>query len=135
MRRHAGRIHTAMDATVHVATLAKKPNDARRPPSSAPRAHPHHRRVEVGGTLDLDGRWNAPTRVSPPGRYQVIVTQAGNRELSRQEMVDILVGAGYTHSSANGRISSSHPLFHRIGPNRYRLISEQQPDPGSPETS
>ena len=36
-------------------------------------------------------------------------------------MIDILLTAGYTRSSATGRMSSSHPLFERIGPDRYRL--------------
>jgi hypothetical protein len=81
--------------------------------------------VEVGGTLDPDGRWHSPTGAGAPDRYQVIITEAANRELTRQDMVGILIAAGYTENSANGRMSSSHPLFPRTGPDRYRLIGDQ----------
>jgi len=39
-------------------------------------------------------------------------------------MIDILLTAGYSRSSAEGRMSSSHPLFERTGPDRYRLIGD-----------
>jgi hypothetical protein len=57
----------------------------------------------------------------------MIVTLAASRELTRAEMIDILVTAGYRESSATGRMSSSHPLFRRTGPDRYRLIGDAQP--------
>ncbi len=37
-------------------------------------------------------------------------------------MIDVLTGAGYSPASAGGRMSSSHPLFTRAGPDRYLLI-------------
>ena len=49
-------------------------------------------------------------------------------------MIEILISAGYTRSSATGRMSSSHPLFERIGPNRYRLI-ETAAAPDAPPAS
>ena len=52
----------------------------------------------------------------------MIVTLATGLDLTRAEMIDILVAAGYQLSSATGRMSSSHPLFRRTGPGRYRLI-------------
>jgi len=58
----------------------------------------------------------------------VIVERAAGRDLTRASMIEILISAGYTRSSATGRMSSSHPLFERIGPNRYRLI-ETAPAP------
>jgi hypothetical protein len=39
-------------------------------------------------------------------------------------MIDILLAAGYRESSAVGRMSTSHPLFRRIGPDRYRLVGD-----------
>jgi hypothetical protein len=56
----------------------------------------------------------------------VIVTLAAGRDLTRAEMIDILLAAGYRESSAVGRMSSSHPLFRRIGPDRYRLVGDEQ---------
>ena len=37
-------------------------------------------------------------------------------------MIDILTAAGYSTTSAAGRMSSSHPLFTRTGTDRYRLV-------------
>ena len=34
----------------------------------------------------------------------------------------MLTAAGYSRTSAEGRMSSSHPLFTRTGPDRYRII-------------
>ena len=59
--------------------------------------------------------------VRVPDRYRVIVERAAGRDLTRAGMIEILISAGYTRSSATGRMSSSHPLFERIGPDRYRL--------------
>ena len=39
-------------------------------------------------------------------------------------MIGILLAAGYRESSATGRMSSSHPLFRRTGPDRYRLVGD-----------
>ncbi|MEP6560271.1 MAG: hypothetical protein ABJD68_04235 [Nakamurella sp.] len=90
--------------------------------------------VEVGGTLDADGLWRAPAGVDPPARYMVIVTEAAGRDLTRQEMIEVLIAAGYSKNSATGRMSSSHPLFHRVGSDRYRLISDQAPRSGPNES-
>ena len=49
------------------------------------------------------------------------------RDLTRAEMIDILLATGYRESSATGRMSSSHPLFRSTGPDRYRLIGDAQP--------
>ena len=76
----------------------------------------------AGAEQGPDGRWHAPPDVRVPDRYRVIVERAAGRDLTRAGMIEILISAGYTRSSATGRMSSSHPLFERIGPNRYRLI-------------
>jgi len=76
----------------------------------------------VGCALDPAGRWHPPTGVVAPDRYRVIVTLAAGLDLTRAEMIRILLSAGYLESSATGRMSSSHPLFRRTGPDRYRLV-------------
>ena len=76
----------------------------------------------AGAEQGPDGRWHAPPGVPVPDRYRVIVERAAGRDLTRAGMIEILISAGYTRSSATGRMSSSHPLFERIGPDRYRLI-------------
>jgi hypothetical protein len=43
-------------------------------------------------------------------------------------MIAVLTAAGYSHTSADGRMSSSHPLFTRTGPDRYRIIGTTTPD-------
>jgi hypothetical protein len=47
------------------------------------------------------------------------------RDLTRAEMIDILLAAGYRESSATGRMSSSHPLFRRTAPDTYRLVGSR----------
>jgi hypothetical protein len=76
----------------------------------------------VGCTLDQDGRWRPPAGVVAPERYRMIVTLAAGRDLTRAEMIGILLTAGYRESSATGQMSSSHPLFRRTGSDMYRLI-------------
>lgn len=78
--------------------------------------------IVIGASHDADGRWRPPPETSVPDRYRAVVESAGGRDLTRQQMITILVAAGYSSSSAAGRMSSSHPLFHRTGPDRYRLI-------------
>jgi hypothetical protein len=39
-------------------------------------------------------------------------------------MIHILTDAGHSPTSAGGRMSPSHPLFTRTGPDRYRLIGQ-----------
>ena len=82
----------------------------------------------VGALSSPDGHWAAPPGVTIPGRYQVIVAAAG-RDMTRAEMIDVLIGAGYSRNSATGRMSSSHPLLQRVGPNRYRVISARRGNP------
>jgi hypothetical protein len=77
----------------------------------------------VGCTLTKDDRWHRQDGVVAPDRYQLIVTLA-TRELTRAEMIAILLAAGYRESSATGRMSSSHPLFQRTGPGWYRLVGD-----------
>ncbi len=81
----------------------------------------------VGCTQDRDGRWHPPGGVNAPNRYRVIVGLAAGRDLTRAEMITILITAGYRESSATGRMSSSHPLFRHTGPDQYRLIGDAQP--------
>jgi hypothetical protein len=66
--------------------------------------------------------WHAPSGTPVPDRYRFIVDAAAGADLTRQQMIDILIAAGYTASSATGRMSSSHPLFERIDADRYRII-------------
>jgi len=60
--------------------------------------------------------------VASPDRYQLIATGCAGRALTRHELIEVLVQAGYTPTSASGRISQTHPLITHIGPNLYRLI-------------
>ena len=84
----------------------------------------------AGAQQGPGGQWHAPPDVPVPDRYRVIVERAAGRDLTRAGMIEILISAGYTRSSATGRMSSSHTLFERIGPNRYRLIeTAAAPDP------
>lgn len=76
----------------------------------------------LGAVADADGRWQAPPGFPVPDRYLAVVAAAAGRELTRAEMISALVSAGYNPSSAGGRLSTTHPLFERLGPNRYRLI-------------
>lgn len=39
-------------------------------------------------------------------------------------MIKILIDAGYGGNSAEGRMSSSHPLFQRTGSDLYRLVGD-----------
>ena len=82
----------------------------------------------LGAVRGPDGRWSAPPGLITPDRYQVIVTGAAGRELTRTQMIEVLITAGYSRSSATGRMSSSHPLFTRVAPDRYRVISRSRPE-------
>ena len=59
----------------------------------------------VGCTLGTDGRWHPPAGVVAQERYRVIVTLAAGRDLTRAEMIDIFLAAGYRESSATGRMA------------------------------
>ena len=76
------------------------------------------------GCAQRDGRLYPPAGAVPPKRYLSIVSLGGGRELTRPQMIRILETAGYATSSAAGRMSSSHPLFQRTGPDQYRLITD-----------
>jgi hypothetical protein len=76
----------------------------------------------AGCTVDPEGRWYPPAGTHASERNRAIVALAAGRDLTRQQMIDILLAAGYSGSSAEGRMSSSHPLFQRTGPDRYRTV-------------
>jgi hypothetical protein len=80
--------------------------------------------LAAGCTTDDLDRWHPPAGAISSERDHVIVTRAAGREITRAEMIDILLAAGYRESSATGRMSSSHPLFQRTGPGWYRLVGE-----------
>lgn len=83
--------------------------------------------LQVGCTLDAAERWHPPAGTLPSGRDQLIVSKARDRHLTRKQMIHILLDAGYSIRSAEGRMSSSHPLFRHIGLDRYRLITDDPP--------
>jgi len=70
-------------------------------------------------TDDLD-RCHPPAGALPADRDQVIVTRAAGREMTRAEMIDILLAAGYREKFRN----RAHPLFQRTGPGSYRLVGD-----------
>lgn len=78
----------------------------------------------VGCTVDDQDRWRPLAGAAPTDRDQAIVTRAAGRNLTRAEIIDILITVGYREVSATGRMSSSHPLFRRTGPDRYRLVGD-----------
>lgn len=78
--------------------------------------------VEVGATRDDRGRWRAPAGREAPDRYRALSAVAAGRHLTRTEMVDALVTAGYAPTSAHARKINNHPLIQHCGPNRYRVL-------------
>lgn len=68
-----------------------------------------------------DGLWHAPAETIAPDRYRLVADALGDRSVSRSELIEVLVEAGYTRSSAGGRTISTHPLIAHVGPARYRL--------------
>jgi hypothetical protein len=76
----------------------------------------------LGASRGSNLRWQAPSGSAVPVRYQSIVDAAAGADLTRQQMINTLIAAGYTESSASGRMSSSHPLFERVDADRYRII-------------
>lgn len=80
--------------------------------------------LAVGCTVDGNHRWHPPVGVAATDQDRAIVIAAADRNLTRQEMISILIEAGYSRNSANGRMSSSHPLFQQIGSDHYRLIAD-----------
>jgi hypothetical protein len=75
-------------------------------------------------TQDPNGTWHATAAARAPARYLAIAAAAAGRDLTRQDMIDVLTGAGYSTASAGGRLSSSHPLFTRAGRDLYRLVGQ-----------
>ena len=82
----------------------------------------------LGATQRADGNWQAPPGAIAPARYQVIAAAAAGQDLTRADMIQILIRAGYHPESAGGLMSSSHPLFHRVGPDHYRIIGDNRTD-------
>lgn len=78
--------------------------------------------TDVGATYDDQGQWHAPADGRAPDRYQALVAVVGGRDLTRAEMVDALVTAGYALMSAHGRKINTHPLIQHCGANRYRVL-------------
>ncbi|HEY5877352.1 MAG TPA: hypothetical protein VIU11_00485 [Nakamurella sp.] len=65
-----------------------------------------------------------PDHVTASDRHRALVTIAPGRDLTRRAIIDALVAAGYTPTSAEARKISSHPLIRHIGPDRYRIIDD-----------
>jgi hypothetical protein len=84
--------------------------------------------LAVHATL-ADGLWHAPAGATAPDRYRLVADALGDRDVSRTDLIDALVGAGYTRSSAAGRTITTHPLITHVGPARYRLIEHTRPKP------
>ena len=74
-----------------------------------------------GATHEEQGRWHAPTgtSISKAPRGDGAAAGAG-RDMSRQDMIHVLITAGYTPSAA-GLMSRAHPMFTRIAHIRYRV--------------
>jgi len=87
--------------------------------------------LAVHATL-ADGLWHEPAGAIAPARYRLVATALGDRDVSRGELIEALVGAGYTRSSAAGRTITTHPLITHVGPARYRLIEHTGPEPTQP---
>ena len=79
--------------------------------------------MSVGATQGVDSRWQAPPGSPIPDRYRVIITAGAGKDLTHAEVIDILLAAGYTASSAAGLMVTTHLLFIRTGRNRYRLLT------------
>ena len=78
----------------------------------------------IGATHDEQGRWHAPDDVTAPDRYRSLVAHAAGRDLTRSQMIDALIAAGYAPTSAGARKISNHPLIRHTGPNRYRFVGQ-----------
>lgn len=79
----------------------------------------------VAGAIHEDQRrWRAPADATAPDRYQALAVIAAGRDLTRSEMVQALLGAGYASTSARIRKIGDHPLIRRTGPDRYQILSD-----------
>jgi len=70
------------------------------------------------------GLWHAPAEATAPGRYRLLADALADRDVNRSELIQALLQAGYTRSSAVGRTITTHPLITHVGPARYRLASK-----------
>ena len=61
--------------------------------------------------------------MSVPEQNEAIMAAAAGRELTRTQIITVLIDAGSSPGSANGKLSITHPLFTHVGPERYRLIN------------
>ena len=77
--------------------------------------------TEAGASHD-QGTWQAPRDATAAARDRALVSIVAGRQLARQEMIDALIAAGYTATSARANQISTHPLIRRLGPDRYRVI-------------
>ena len=83
----------------------------------------------IGATRDDRGRWQAPDDVTAPDRYRALVTHAAGRDLTRSADDRRAVTAGYAPTSAEARKISNHPLIRHTGPDRYRIVRNDSPEP------
>ena len=131
----AGRVLAAagpLPADVLVAAVARSRRFRRDPPE--PDALTAALTALRLANSNPEGTWRATAAVRAPARYRAIAASAAGRDLTRQHMIDILTAAGYSAASAGGRMSSSHPLFTRTGPDRYRLVGPATGAPGQDTT-
>lgn len=56
----------------------------------------------IGGAVGSEGRWCPPPGVAVHARYRAIARSAAGRDLAHQQMITILIVAGYSSSSAAG---------------------------------
>lgn len=120
----AGRLLAAAGALpldMLVAAVARSRRFRRTPPSSPQGLAAALTALRLAA-LGPAGRWQASRGTRAPARYRAIVTAAAGRDLTRRDMIEVLIGAGYSPASAGGRLSSCHPMFERVGPDRYRVI-------------
>ncbi len=85
--------------------------------------------MAVGATQEVDSRWQAPPGSPIPDRYRVIIAAGAGKDLTHAEVINILLAAGYTASSAAGLMTATHPLFIRTGRNRYRVLTAPEHQP------
>ena len=79
----------------------------------------------VGAIRDDQGRWREPADATAPDRYQALAAIAAGCDLTRSEMVQALLAAGYAPMSASIRKIDDHPLIRRTGPDQYQLLSDR----------
>ena len=80
--------------------------------------------VEVGAVVDEQGRWHAPPGWPASVRDSRVVSTAAGRDLTRRELSEVLIAAGYSPVSASGRTVDTHPMIRKVAGDRYRIVSE-----------